>query len=98
MLDKETLNQLVKDLDRAIFKEYFEKTKGEILSFFELCKENGLSIEQAIIDTLAFTSYITLKYSLLLKALSGIGFDPDKTKTKEELKSLFKVIQGNLGE
>lgn len=95
-MDERVIMELVKEFDETMFIPYFDKTKKESVDLFNATLKRGVSKEQALIETISIMSYLTLKKAIFLQLLININFDPDKPKTKEELKGLLSVIQGGL--
>lgn|GEM_PF-3381627 len=53
----------------------------------------GWSQDEALYDVIMKTSYRTLKYAVMTALYFSSNIDPERPKTKEELKKLFKVIK-----
>jgi len=53
----------------------------------------GWSQDEALFDLIMKTFYRTLKYAVMTSLYFSTNIDPERPKTKEDLKKLFKVIK-----
>lgn len=85
--------ELFNKIDEAILKDVLADSYKQGQDHYNKLIVDGWDPEQAAYDTMMKTSYRSMKYAVMVSLLFAYNVDPEKPKSKEELKRLFKIIK-----
>lgn len=81
LLDENVLKLVIKDSYKQGQEHYNDLIQG------------GYSQDEALFDLIMKTSYRAMKYAVMTTLYFSNNIDPEKPKTREELKKLFTIIK-----
>jgi len=92
-LNEKQFQEIVNYLDDAILKPFLKYVVQESSKRYNELIIEGVSPDDAMHTVVCETAYVTLKYATAFTLFMGSDYDPDKPKSKEELKKMFKLIK-----
>lgn len=92
MTEKEFL-EFIKTLDDDVLKLIIKDSYEKGQKHYNKLIQEGWSQDEAMFDLIMKTSYRAMKYAVMTTLYFTYNIDPEKPKTKEELRKLLTVIK-----
>ena len=92
-MDEKEFITIFKHLDETVLKPFLDEMYQESADRYNELISSGESMEEALHDVICKSSYITLKYAAMLTLFFVNDVDPDKPKSREELKAMLRLIK-----
>ena len=92
-MNEKQFQEIVNYLDDAILKPFLDYVVQKSSKRYNELIIEGLSPDDAMHTVVCETAYVTLKYATAFTLFMNSDYDPDKPKSKEELKKMLKLIK-----
>lgn len=92
-MNEKQFQEIINHLDEEVLKPFLDYVVQESSKRYNELIIEDMSPDDAMHTVVCETAYVTLKYATTFSLFMGSDYDPDKPKSKEELKKIFKLIK-----